>query len=67
MRDMKQISYFGKTFLTKNDDDFFRLCKKVVLNQKYPYLLIHYMKNSEDVLAIRSLVASENDEVVYVL
>ena len=68
MRDLNQISCFGKTFLTKNQvDTFLILYKKIVLRQKYSYLLIDFTKNSEDALAIRSLVANENYEVVYLL
>ena len=68
MRDLNQISCFGKTFLSKNEvGKFIILYKKVVLKQKYSYILIDFTKNSEDVLAIRSLVANENYEVVYVL
>ena len=68
MRDLKQISCFGKTFLTKNEvDKFLILYKKIVLKQKYSYLLVDFTKNSEDVLALRSLVANENYEVVYIL
>ena len=56
MRDMKQISCFGKTILTENEVDKFLISyDKVVFRQKYLYLLIDFTKNSEDVLAIRSL------------
>ena len=57
-----------KLFLINNEvDKFLILYKKVVLKQKYPYLLIDFKKNSEDVLAFRSLVANENYENLSVL
>ena len=60
MCDLKQISCYGKTLLTKNKvETFLILYKKLVLKQKYSYRLIVFTQTSEDVSAIRSLVANE--------
>ena len=67
-RNLKQISCFAQSFLMKNDIEFFLiLYRKVVLKQQYSYILIDFTKTIEDILAIRSLVANENYEVVYTL
>ena len=45
MRDMKQTSCFGKTLLTENEVDKLLISDdKVVLQQKYSYLLIDFTK-----------------------
>ena len=68
IRNFRQISCSGKTFLTMNEvNKFLILYKKAFSKQKYSYLLIDFTKNGEDVLHIRSLVANENYEVAYVL
>ena len=58
MRDCRQVSLYGKTFLTKDKIDcFLELYKRVVFKERqYGYLMVDFTKFSENPLALRSYI-----------
>lgn len=65
-RDIKQISYFARTFLNDTQiDNFLKLYKRVVLKNKHRYLLVDYTKDFDSPLSIRTNVLNESYETAY--
>ena len=70
MRDLKQINCLDQTFITKsNVENFVSLVclKRIVIRQKYRYILIDFITFVEDPLCFRSYICDEYYEQAFVL
>ena len=70
IRDLKQISYFAKSFLPDDEvKEFLKLYKKQVLEKPFHYLLIDFSQPCHSILRIRSnvLLEFEKYQSVHVL
>ena len=68
MRDIKQINCFGQTFLTKGEvEKFVTLYKRIVIREKYRYILIDFTTFVEDPLCFRSFICDESYEQAFIL
>ena len=66
LRCLRQVSLFAKSFLSKEEiERFLEIYKKVVLKNKYRYILIDYTVDFDSVLQIRSNVVEESLETCY--
>ena len=66
LRCLRQVSFFAKSFLSKEEiEKFLEIYKKVVLKEKYSYILIDYTVDYDSPLQIRSNVADERIETCY--
>ena len=67
-RDLRQIQYFGKTFLCDNQiSEFIKLYKKKIVNIQYGYLFIDFTKSCDSPLMIRSNVTGNEYEHAFLL
>ena len=67
-RDIKQISCFARTFLENEDVKMFvNLYKKNVMNVKHGYIMVDFLKNTNDPLNIRTSVVNEGFEKAFKL
>lgn len=66
MRDLNQIRFLAKTFLSNSQiENFISLYKKIVLKQNHGYILIDYNKDADSILRIRTSVVNEGYERVF--
>ena len=64
VRDLKQISYFAKTFLKDTEvDSFISIYKKTVLKEDFNHLLIDFSKPLNSKLRIRSRIFNKIQSV----